>query len=69
MEPKPKQKSNEELIDDFDYLANAASSMDCTGLIPSLPQNEEELKAYDDIVRYRPPSFLNKMDEKNTPST
>ena len=31
-----KKKTNREIIDDYDYLANAASSMDCTGLIPSL---------------------------------
>lgn len=27
--------SNQELIDSYDYLATAASSHDCTGLIPS----------------------------------
>ena len=31
------KKTNKKTIDDFNYLANAASAMDCTGLIPSLP--------------------------------
>jgi len=48
---------NQELIDDFNYLKNAASSTDCTGLIPSLPQSEEELEAYNDICQYLPPSI------------
>ena len=27
--------TNQELIDSYDYLSGAASSQDCTGLIPS----------------------------------
>ena len=50
-----KKKSTEQLIDEYDYLANAASAQDCTGLIPSLPQNEAELESYNDVVQYRPP--------------
>lgn len=41
--------------DDFDYLANAASATEFTGLIPSLPQNEAELASYNDICRFLPP--------------
>lgn len=48
-------KENEKIIDDYDYLANAASSHDCTGLIPSLPSSEEELEAYNDIYQFYPP--------------
>ena len=29
---KEKKKTNQQLIDDYDYLANAASVHDCTGL-------------------------------------
>lgn len=50
-----KKKANQELIDSYDYLSNAASSMDCTGLIPSLPETDEELDSYNEIVRFRPP--------------
>ena len=55
-----KKKSTKQLIDDFDYLANAASTMDCTGLIPSLPQSEDELESYNDVVQYMPPDAAKK---------
>lgn len=54
------KKTNKKTIDDFNYLANAASAMDCTGLIPSLPQTEEELESYNDIVQYCSPTASNK---------
>ena len=49
------KKQNEKIIDDYDYLSNAASSMDCTGLIPSLARSEEELEAYNDVSQFPPP--------------
>ena len=42
-EKKESKKSNQERIDACDYLASAASSMDCTGLIPSAPTSRAEL--------------------------
>ena len=42
-------KENEKKIDDFDYLSNAASARECTGLIPSLPMSEAELESYNDV--------------------
>lgn len=48
-------KENEKIIDDFDYLSNAASTQDCTGLIPALPTTEAELESYNDVYQYRPP--------------
>lgn len=30
----------------------ACSSMDCTGLIPSLPQSEAELESYEELYPY-----------------
>ncbi len=51
-----KQKSNQEIIDSYDYLSNAASSQDCTGLIPSLPMSDEELESYEDIYHFLPPN-------------
>ena len=38
--------TNQELIDSYDYLSGAASSQDCTGLIPSAPLSEAELDSY-----------------------
>ena len=51
-----KEKDQTKLTDNFDYLANAESTTDCTGLIPSLPQNEDELDSYNDIVQYMSPA-------------
>ncbi len=48
-------KENEKIIDDFDYLSNAASARDCTGLIPFLPTSESELESYNDVYQYQPP--------------
>ncbi len=70
------KKSTKQLIDDFDYLANAASRTDCTGLIPSLPQNEAELESYNDIVQYMTPTAQsthvppesNSLEKKPAPS-
>lgn len=53
-------KENHRLIDEFDYLGNAASTMDCTGLIPRIPVDENERKSYDDIYHYRSPAAYKK---------
>ncbi len=50
-----KEKTNQEIIDEFDYLSNAASSQDCTGLIPSEPASTEEVEAYEELYRFLPP--------------
>ncbi len=50
-----KQTKNEDIIDAYDYLTNAASTQDCTGLIPSLPYNDAELESYENIYQYQPP--------------
>lgn len=60
-----KKKTNREIIDDYDYLSNAASSMDCTGLIPSLPENEDEIEAYNEIYQFLPRASAPKKEEKN----
>ena len=49
-------KENEKIIDDYDYLSNAASSMDCTGLIPSLPVTDAELESYNDLYQFQTPA-------------
>lgn len=50
-------KENEKIIDDYDYLSNAASSMDCTGLIPSLPVTDAELESYNDLYQFQTPAI------------
>ena len=56
-------KENEKKIDDFDYLFNAASARECTGLIPSLPTSEAELESYNDVYQYQPPIILTKSEK------
>lgn len=44
--------------EDDDFLDTpAVSSMECTGLIPALPETDAELEAYEDMFPYiTPPS-------------
>ena len=51
-----REKTNQEIIDSYDYLSNAASSQDCTGLIPSEPESEAELQSYEDLYHFLPPT-------------
>lgn len=55
MEKCQRELDNQRKIDSFDYLANAASNHDCTGLIPSAPMNDAELESYNVIYQYEPP--------------
>lgn len=50
------QKKNQAIIDSYDYLANAASAMDCTGLIPTPPMSQAEVDSYNDVYQFEPPS-------------
>lgn len=43
-------------IDDIDEYDNVASSMDCTGLIPTPPVNEAQAESYTDIYAIPKPS-------------
>lgn len=53
---KKTKKSNEEIIDSYDYLSNAASTQDMTGLIPSEPSSKEEIEAYEELYHFLPPN-------------
>ena len=50
-------KDNEKIINDYDYLGNACSSTDCTGLIPSAPHSEAELDSYEAVYHFEPPKM------------
>ncbi len=54
---KKASEENQRIIDSYDYLTNAASSQDCTGLIPSAPLNEEELESYNALYKFQPPKI------------
>lgn len=41
---------------EYDYLANSASATECTGLIPTPADTEEERDSYDAIFRFRTPA-------------
>lgn len=45
-----KNKTVQNPFDDSDI--QACSATDCTGLIPSLPQDEGEVEAYEDLYPY-----------------
>ena len=57
---KPKTPTNQEVTDSYDFLSNAASTQDCTGLIPSGPVNEDELESYEAVYHYQPTKIKNK---------
>lgn len=48
-----KDKKNEEIIDSYDYLTNAASTTDCTGLMPTPAYTEEQRESYDAIFHFK----------------
>jgi hypothetical protein len=53
-----KKEKNKDEYDKDPYRVEATSSfstcsaMDCTGLIPSLPQSEAELESYEELYPY-----------------
>lgn len=49
-------KKNDEIIDRYDYLANAASMQDATGLIPANPF-PDVMEVYEDVFHYEPPKI------------
>ena len=49
-----KSKSNQAILDSIDYLSNAASPTDCTGLIPAPAQTPEERESYEEIYHFLP---------------
>ena len=57
--PHSASPSGQEIMNSYDFLANSASTQDYTGLIPSAPVNEDELKSYETIYHYLPPQIKN----------
>lgn len=47
-----KKKSNQEIIDSYDYLGSACSARDCTGLIPANPPDAFGRDSYEDIYHF-----------------
>ena len=55
--------ANQKIIDSYDFMSNAASTQDCTGLIPAGPVDEEELESYEAVYHYQPPKISKKKSE------
>lgn len=43
-------------MDNYDYLANSAAGMDCTGLMNRTPEDEAEMENYQQVYQYLPPN-------------
>lgn len=54
-----KETKNQSLIDSYDYLSHAASSTDCTGLMPTPAKTEAERESYEAIYPFEPPHLGN----------
>lgn len=53
--------------EDYDYLANSATGMDCTGLMHRAPTDEAEMESYQQVYQYLPPNVkLDSVDGKNS---
>lgn len=64
------EKENQKIIDNYDYLSKAASACDCTGLIPSLPADKNELDSYNELYQFQPPAVSKKINsfKQNIPN-
>ncbi len=45
----------EKTLRDYDFLANSASTMDCTGLMHRVAEDDSERTSYQQVYRYEPP--------------
>lgn len=52
--------------DDYDYLSNSATTMDCTGLQYKAPIDDFQNESYDEVYHYLPPKVkvADKHDDK-----
>ena len=56
MDQKPGKKAENK--DEYDVDIQSCSAMDCTGLIPSLPQSFAEVEHYNDCLLYTSSAYL-----------
>ena len=60
-----KKTKNQEIIDSYDYIGNACSARDCTGLIPANPPDEYGRESYEDIYSYLTKPAAKKEEPRN----
>ncbi len=63
MEKKEPRNKIEREYDHLD-LGNAVSAHECTGLIQTPPETDEEMESYLSIADYRAPDALSETDKK-----
>ena len=56
-------KKKTDTLLEYDYLS-ASSAQDCTGLIPSLPTEKEEIENYEELYPFLPP-IISENDSKS----
>ena len=59
-----RKKSNQKIIDSYDYLSNAASAQDCTGLIPVGPTNKSIIIGRQKLIRRNVSDFYQPNKER-----
>lgn len=52
-----RKKSNQKIIDSYDYLSNAASAAGLHRSVPVGPTSRAELESYEEVYHYRPPKI------------
>lgn len=57
MGAKKNNKTNKQIIDSYGYLTHAASTTDCTGLMPTPASTEAERESYEAIYHFEPPKL------------
>lgn len=55
-EMKKEDETKESMsLREYDFLTNAASTMDCTGLMYRVPEDDAERENYQSVYPYEPP--------------
>ena len=67
MSQTPKKQLKKKLpIDYMPHISNVASEMECTGLVPVQPENEDELETYLELSSTSLPPVWEEDDEEST---
>lgn len=58
------KKRNQQIIDSYDYLTNAASTTEFTGLTPTPILTDEERESYESIYPFYPQNIVDEIEKK-----
>lgn len=59
-----KEKDELKIVDSYDYLSHAASTTDCTGLMPTPASTEAERESYQSIYHYMPAELNDELENE-----